>query len=99
MSGKSFLINVLASENFSVSILIDVGCKKLVAINSFVRKANLLRMKITPRRLTGTTGEDENKNKMITQKTQKKLDVYGCSRKLYPYIIPRLSHSHILGKP
>lgn len=78
--------NVLVINIYSVSTLIDNGCECLAAINhSFLRKANLPRIKITLRRLTGATDEDEN--------------VDGYSKTLYAYIIPQLSHPLIFEKP
>lgn len=99
MNGKSFLIDVLINNLYIVPTLIDNGCDCLAAVSNFlVRKANLPRIEIAPRKLAEAT-DSIQQGEIITEMTKMILDIDGYQRTLYAYIIPRLSHGLILDKP
>ncbi|KAI0996930.1 hypothetical protein K3495_g11254 [Podosphaera aphanis] len=99
MNGNSFLIDVLINNIYTVPTLIDSGCDCLAAVsNSLVRKANLPRIEVTPRKLAEAT-DNIQKGELITEMTKMEIDIDGYQKTLYAYIIPRLSQELILGKP
>ncbi|KAI0995137.1 hypothetical protein K3495_g13044 [Podosphaera aphanis] len=99
MNGNPFLVDVLINNLFTVPALIDSGCNCLAAIsNSLVRKADLPRIEVSPRKLTEATNSVQD-GELITEMTKMELDINGYQRTLYAYIIPGLSHGLILGKP
>ncbi|KAI0997402.1 hypothetical protein K3495_g10783 [Podosphaera aphanis] len=99
MNGNPFLVDVLINNLFTVPALIDSGCDCLAAIsNSLVRKADLPRIEVSPRKLTEATNSVQD-GELITEMTKIELDINGYQRTLYAYIIPGLSHGLILGKP
>lgn len=100
MDGTPFMIDTVINNFYSVSALIDNGCDCLAAVsNSIVRRANLPRVKITPRKLTEATDSIKTNNQTITEITEFNLDIDGYQMGLKAYIIPHLSHDLILGKP
>ncbi|KAI0992394.1 hypothetical protein K3495_g15791, partial [Podosphaera aphanis] len=99
MNGNSFIIDVLINDLYTVPTLIDSGCDCLAAVsNSLVRKANLPRIRVTPRKLTEATSSNHS-GEVIKEMTKMELDIDGYQKTLYAYIIPKLSHGLILGKP
>ncbi|KAI0991717.1 hypothetical protein K3495_g16470, partial [Podosphaera aphanis] len=97
MNGMPFIIDTLINGIYHVPTLIDNGCECLAAINNtLVRKLNLPRIKIPPRKLAGAT---RGYGETISEMTKVELDVDGYRKALYAYVIPRLSHELILGKP
>ena len=100
MNGTSFLIDTIVNDLFLVSTLIDNGCECLAAVSdSLMRKANLPRMKVSTRKLTEATSNNKENYDLITEMTKMDLDIDGYKKTVYAYIIPRLSHELILGKP
>ena len=99
MNGNSFIIDVLINNLYTVSTLIGSGCDCLAAVsNSLVRKANLPRIRVTPRKLTEATINNHS-GEVIKEMTKMELDIDGYLKTLYAYIIPKLSHGLILRKP
>ncbi|KAI1001479.1 hypothetical protein K3495_g6720 [Podosphaera aphanis] len=99
MNGNSFLIDVLINNIYTVPTLINSGCDCLAAVsNTLVRKANLPRIEVTPRKLAEAT-DNIQKGELITEMTKIEVDIDGYQKTLYAYIIPRLSQELILGKP
>ena len=100
MNINSFIIDTLINDIYPVPTLIDNGCECLAAVSdSFVRKAKLPRIEINPRKLTEATSCNQENEGMINEMTKMKIDIDGYQRNLYAYIIPRLAHDLILGKP
>lgn len=100
MNGKSFLIDIAINKFYSVSALIYNGCDCLAAVSdSIARKANLPRIKISPRKLTEATNTAKEDEQIISEITEFHIDIDGYEMLLKAYIIPKLSHDVILGKP
>ncbi|KAI1003941.1 hypothetical protein K3495_g4268 [Podosphaera aphanis] len=100
MDGNSFIKGSLINRIYPLSTMMDTGRECLAAVGNFtVRKAGLPRISIAPRKLTGATTSDEKGNKYITEMTKMEFDIDGYRKTLFAYIIPRLSHEMILGKP
>ncbi|KAI1003822.1 hypothetical protein K3495_g4387 [Podosphaera aphanis] len=100
MNGTSFVIDTLINNFILVPTLIDNGCDCLAAVsNSIVRKAELPRLQVAPRKLTKATNDNHRETEIITEMTKMELDIDGYRKTIYVYIIPHLSHGLILGKP
>lgn len=99
MNWNLFIIDVLINNLHIVPTLIDGKCDCLAAVsNSLARKANLQRIDVALRKLTEATRSSKS-GKTIKVMTKMEIYIDSYQRSLNAYIIPRLSHELILGKP
>lgn len=76
--------------------LVDSGCDCYSAVNEpLARSLKLPRIPITPRTLKEAVSEQG----VIKEMTYLEVDLDGYKHRIWAYIIPKLSHPIILGKP
>ena len=99
MNTEPFLVNALINDTIMVQALVDNGCLCYGIIDDdLTTQLNLPRISISPRilRTAERSGEDKS---IIENITFISLDLDGyLTPKLWLYIVPRSSHSMILGK-
>ncbi|KAI0997452.1 hypothetical protein K3495_g10735 [Podosphaera aphanis] len=91
MNGNPFLVDVLINNLFTVPALIDSGCECLAAIsNSFVRKADLPKIEVTPRKLTEATYSVQD-GELITE-----MDKNGVGYQWIPEDLPWMEREDVI---